>query len=118
MSEKEKAKLAEKTLKDVSKTILDNKNQIKVAAYVDKVKLGVDGWKMRYYTEKFTVSDPADVPDFVARIKQAYIEGLQWVLMYYYKGCMSWDWYFPYHYAPFSSDLIACEQVEVKFEMG
>jgi 5'-3' exoribonuclease 2 len=73
---------------------------------------------MRYYTNKFLVSDPADVQEFTDKIKQSYIEGLQWVLTYYYKGCDSWDWYYPFHYAPFASDLLNCDRVKVDFDLG
>ena len=38
-------------------------------------------------------------------LRKAYIAGLMWNLEYYYKGCVSWSWYYPYHYGPMLSDL-------------
>jgi len=34
-----------------------------------------------------------------------YLEGLQFVLLYYYQGCPSWGWYFPFYYSPMTSDI-------------
>ena len=48
----------------------------------------------------------------------AYIEGLQWVLHYYYDGVVSWSWFFPYHFAPMISDLVDLDQVKIQFESG
>ncbi|ULU07661.1 hypothetical protein L3Y34_018989 [Caenorhabditis briggsae] len=69
----------------------------------DDIRLYESGWKERYYRAKFDVG--SDDVDFRHRVAWAYVEGLCWVLRYYYQGCSSWDWYFPYHYAPFASDF-------------
>merc|ERR1712168_585571 len=41
---------------------------------------------------------------------------MAWVLQYYFQGCPSWKWYFPYHYAPFASDFQDIRCVETEFE--
>ncbi len=56
----------------------------------------VEDLKGRYYYDKFKFS-PLDAEKHIA-LRKAYIEGLVWNLQYYYKGCVSWEWFYPYHY--------------------
>jgi len=42
---------------------------------------------------------------FKRKMLMKYLEGLQWVLYYYYRGAQHWRWYYPYHYAPMISDI-------------
>ena len=60
--------------------------------------------KGRYYYDKFGFT-PFDAEKHLA-LRKSYIEGLVWNLEYYYKGCVSWEWYYPYNYGPMLSDLV------------
>lgn len=83
---------------------------------VDTVRLWEEGYSDRYYEQKFHV-DPKDV-EFRHKVARHYAEGLAWVLMYYFQGCPSWEWFYPYHYAPFAADFVELEKMELSFEKG
>ncbi|KAK7731829.1 5'-3' exoribonuclease 2 [Cytospora paraplurivora] len=82
----------------------------------DTVRLWEEGYTDRYYEQKFHV-DPKDT-EFRKKVAHAYVEGLAWVLMYYFQGCPSWEWYYPYHYAPFAQDFVELGTLKVNFEKG
>ncbi|KAB5528191.1 exoribonuclease 2 [Coniochaeta sp. 2T2.1] len=83
---------------------------------VDTVRLWEEGYADRYYEQKFHV-DPKDT-EFRHKVARAYVEGLAWVLMYYFQGCPSWEWYYPYHYAPFAEDFVDLGKMTISFEKG
>uniref|UniRef100_A0A6I8Q9Y2 5'-3' exoribonuclease n=1 Tax=Xenopus tropicalis TaxID=8364 RepID=A0A6I8Q9Y2_XENTR len=82
----------------------------------DNIRLWEEGWKQRYYKNKFDV-DASD-EKFRRKVVQSYVEGLCWVLRYYYQGCASWKWFFPFHYAPFASDFENISCLFKEFEKG
>lgn len=55
---------------------------------------------------------------FRDNVAMAYVEGLAWVLRYYFQGCPSWTWYYPYHYAPFAADFVELDKMEITFDKG
>lgn len=62
--------------------------------------------KAFYYSEKLHVDvTSTEGTVFKKRMLMKYLEGLQWVLYYYYRGAQHWRWYYPYHYAPMISDI-------------
>lgn len=75
-------------------------------------------YKGRYYYEKLHFK-PID-KERHWNLCKSYIEGLQWCLAYYYQGCISWSWFYPYHYSPMMSDLRNLPQMfsEIQFELG
>ena len=83
-----------------------------IDSITDEIQLDQQGWRERYYNVKFGTMD---VREDVVR---TYVEGLCWTLKYYYEGCVSWTWYFPYHYAPFASDLADCGKLDISFSLG
>lgn len=83
----------------------------------DVVRLGEPGWKTRYYTDKMKAED-IEHGGGREKVFHAYIEGLCWVMKYYYSGCASWQWFYPFHYAPFASDLRNIDRFTIKFDEG
>ncbi len=61
--------------------------------------LDMEGYRREYYETKF----PADTS--VESICHEYLRGMMWINNYYAKGIPSWDWFYPYDYAPFLGDL-------------
>ena len=72
------------------------------------IGIGIDDQdvKGRYYFDKFQLT-PFDHDEHRA-LRKAYIEGLVWNLKYYFEGCVSWSWYYPYHYGTFLLCHTAC----------
>jgi 5'-3' exoribonuclease 2 len=71
------------------------------------------------------------------RMTTHYVEGLAWVLAYYYQGvrshyqldhCIvanvpdtqtpSWQWFYPYHFAPFAADFEEVGKMDIRFDLG
>jgi 5'-3' exoribonuclease 2 len=77
----------------------------------DKVRLHEKGWKDRYYTDKCKADD-VSANGGREHLFRSYIMGLCWVMKYYYEGCPSWKWYYPFHYGPFASDLKNIERFQ------
>lgn len=75
-------------------------------------------YRLNYYNSKFKTDINLEgseerVEEARARLNEVsdqvcihYLRGLSWVLRYYYHGVPSWDWYYPYHYAPYVIDIV------------
>ncbi|KAI1310009.1 exoribonuclease 1 [Xylaria venustula] len=74
-------------------------------------------WKDTYYDEKFHW--PADVKESeLVKLSENYVQGLQWVLYYYYRGVASWPWFYRYHYSPMTSDISKGFGADLNFKLG
>jgi 5'-3' exoribonuclease 2 len=97
--------IVEKSVTDFEEELKNRlRAQNEIENPTDDVRLGEDGWKDRYYKHKFNWGPGDSAPK--GELLHAYIEGLHWVMKYYYVGCVSWVWYYPHHYAPFASDIV------------
>lgn len=62
------------------------------------------GWKNKYYRSKFDWG--LENNEEMQKLAENYVQGLQWVLFYYYRGVASWPWFYGYHYSPMISGEI------------
>lgn len=74
---------------------------------VDNSSIDIDKYKNLYYDKifKFNNYNFTLKKDFIIDMCHSYIQGLQFVLTYYTKGVPCWNWYYKYHYSPFSFEI-------------
>lgn len=74
---------------------------VKYSTYSEEEKsytVNFHKYKMYYYKRKLKDVEISDAC-------HAYLKGIYWVIEYYLFDLPSWNWYYPYHYAPFLCDL-------------
>ncbi|KAI9203281.1 XRN 5'-3' exonuclease N-terminus-domain-containing protein [Polychytrium aggregatum] len=85
----------------------------------ERLKSDFEKMKHIYYRSKLEFSEKSGaMKEEIATLVASYIEGLQWVMLYYYEGVPSWSWFFPYHYAPRVSDIVDIGQLKITFNIG
>ncbi len=73
----------------------------------DPIQLGSDTpdqWRARYYMYYWNVQ-PDEIEEFSKKLVTHYLIGIKWVTMYYFDECPSWNWYYPFDYPPFITDI-------------
>lgn len=96
--------------------IVDNDLEDAGESFEEKMNEKIAEWKRGYYKEKLNIQ--WDVPESLHPIVYRYIEGLQWVVSYYYKGVPAWGWFYDYHYAPMISDLKNIADFKFDLKLG
>ena len=105
-------------LSAIDAMMMKNANGTFVKGWAPSTDPARKDFKGRYYFEKLKFL-PIDI-DKHASLRKSYIEGLMWCLAYYYRGCISWGWFYPYHYGPMLSDLTDLPPVfdAIEFQVG
>ncbi|KAK5662795.1 hypothetical protein OQA88_6204 [Cercophora sp. LCS_1] len=88
------------------------------AAMEAKYKEKFQEWKDKYYLDKFEEWNKDNMEDELCQLTENYIQGIQWVLYYYYRGIASWPWFYRYHYSPMISDVMKGLNADLSFTLG
>ena len=67
----------------------------------------LENFKKKYYKDKlnFDIENQSIFTKQVNKICNEYLRGIQFVLSYYLYDIPDWYWFYPYHHAPFFSDI-------------
>lgn len=84
----------------------------------------VDEMLQQYYRRKLGIA--TDTAEGMAALNDLivnYMEGLQWNLSYYYRGVVSWAWFYRYHYPPYVRSIVDYaplikNELKITFDMG
>ncbi|EYB97246.1 hypothetical protein Y032_0142g2317 [Ancylostoma ceylanicum] len=72
--------------------------------------------KRLYYREKMKYENITKSE--LRKQAEGYVRAIQWNLHYYYKGCVSWNWFYPHHYSPYISDVVDFSNMDMSFDLG
>lgn len=86
-----------------SAQVIDISSTESQASMAIKYKEKFGEWKNEYYSSKFKEWSPDSKEIELRLLCENYVQGLQWVLYYYYRGVASWPWFYAYHYSPMIS---------------
>lgn len=80
----------------------------KITNVLFKVDNSIDfsdnNYRNNYYKHYFDLDDN-EIEEFVQKMVYHYLKGIRWVSYYYFQKIPDWNWYYPYDYAPFISDI-------------
>jgi 5'-3' exonuclease len=101
--------------KKQTKKVNDETNILsKSTKWIDsKVYLDFDLWKENYYKIKMNLNYSSKEDRL--KVLESYIDGLSWNFKYYFYGCPSWDWFYPFYYSPLLSDFEIMEEYKPKY---
>lgn len=104
----ENAKLVDMTAQQAKDLVKSEADKIYAQKFLE--------WKNTYYQDKFEwdLGNEQELRD----LAENYVQGLQWVLYYYYRGIASWPWFFKYHYSPMISDVKKGLKADMNFQLG
>jgi 5'-3' exonuclease len=87
-------------------TVAYNKKDIEnyplIEKYPNIIKSHKPGWRTNYYHYLFENNINSDI---VSRVCSEYINGLLWMIDYYFNQTTNWYWFFKYDYSPTIVDL-------------
>jgi len=86
----------------------------------DPIGIGVNSnYRFNYYNYYFGLGEE-ELEDFVKELVKNYLIGVRWSTYYYFQEIPDWNWYYPYDYPPFLSDInkYIIDMNEITFNKG